>query len=201
MYYFKCLDLFYFFLKKVTCDCPDGFLTFERKNELLATPQGVMTIVIQPFFNPDELTLGINPIFLHCVNQDNSNGIEIFCDSKDNGKLKAKIINNNTTDIITSDISLFKNYVYGISLRWSEDQVDLVVNGRNTTTLRGKSILKNQELPINIFLGCSPLSVDDSANSIIAQQSFDPTWKDNKETETALMKKFPIIFNYTTIKN
>ena len=166
---------------------------WEGADKIFSQKKGTLSFFFQPFWGANELTIGISPHLFYWVSNDKKNGIMIFADSNDNGKIKAEFISNGLKSYITSETFPLKGEVYSICLRWDNDIADLIINGKSTNS--AKIVLPlNINLSSKFYLGGSPDSEEDAAFAVFRSFNFYSEWLSDRIIKSEIYRSLPTIF-------
>ena len=146
---------------------------------------GTISFSFSPSWNADRLTPGIDPHFLNWTDANERNGIKIFSDSKDHGKIKVATIVNSKTTTVASEITPLKGTAYSVDVRFSSQRVDLSINGnawsKLNVALPNVSKLTDQQF----YIGSNPSNEDDGAFSTMSDFRAYGAWLSDEQIKIA----------------
>ncbi len=162
--------------------------------------QGTYSLAFIPLWSENQLTHGKNPCFFYWLTDERENGIKIFADSKDNGKLKILVANNGQIHIISSEITPIYGTVYSIDFRYKENMASVVINGNYESEeceINGFQEFSN--LASTFYIGGSPESEGVSCFSVLKYFSISQNYHDTDFIKANLFYHDPI--TYCDFKN
>lgn len=175
---------------------PGNFLSYERSDKLtkVLSEQGTISFLFKPYWDSRRLTPNFDPHFFYWMTDNEDDGIKIFSDSNDNGKIKALIMKNGKASEVYSDITPVKGEIYSLDFRYKGSNADLVINGRNISSLNNLFLPSLSLLPKRLYIGSNPKSEHFSAFSVIRDFRIYDDWLSTDEIRLELYNLDPNYF-------
>jgi len=174
-------------------------LSYDRVKDTLAGMRdrstGTISFVFNPSWHASRLTPGIDPHFFYWMSESEDNGIKIYADSRDNGKLKVVAVRKNKATALTSDVSPINGEIYSVDFRFDGVKGDLVVNGMNVSSTQKMDFPIFSKLPDRFYIGSNPKSEYLSAFCIIREVRIYPEWLSDSRIQSELFKRLPDRFS------
>jgi hypothetical protein len=168
------------------------FLSFLSIN--MPINEGTILFFFRPYWGAKQLTKGISPHLFDCVTNDDANGIRIYADSYDEGKLKVEIVRNGIKTIVTSDVVFVKEKVYSIAFRWNDNLGEILINGKTVSSAKKIPTLTRELLPKSCYIGSNPKSEDLAAFGTFRDLMIYSKWLTDRVIRAIIFTRLPIIF-------
>jgi hypothetical protein len=173
----------------------------ERGTDYLSFPsinipnnEGTILFFFRPYWGAKQLTKGISPHLFHCITNDDANGIRIYADSHDEGKIKVDLVRKGIKNTLKSDVSFVKDKVYSIAFRWKENLGEILINGKTVSSTKKIPLLTHEYLPESCFLGSKPKSDDLAAFGVFRDLMIYSRWLTDRVIRAIIFTRLPIIF-------
>ena len=178
---------------------PSELLGYDLQKDTLSdiSEEGTISFVFQTHWDADRLTPNISPHLFYWITDDDSNGIKIFSDSNDKGKIKVIVINNYEESVISSDIVPFKSEIYSLDFRFRKNDVELIINGRNAAKKSKVNLFPSiDKMSSKLYIGGSPKSENLTIFGIMREFRLYKRWLTNEELDFELLKADQYVHAY-----
>lgn len=166
-------------------------LNYQREGNFSWDKAGTIMMHMLPAWSGPQLDWNSRAYFMDCMSENRKNGISIYSEGTDLGRIRALFTTNGHEQLLVTDIVPLKGHNYAIALRWTPGVAEILINGRVAAAYIGLDLPKSSELPERVYFGSTSQSEFSSAYAVISSMRSYILWLQDRDIQAILYQEKP----------